>query len=318
MNRIKLGKRDRKRLYWFVAIALLAINIMAYVGAYVLTHFRSPGEFSLGLTRPVSPKLPTDLGLKYTTQRIPIGQTQWLETWFIPVEDSISKGTVILFPGNQGNKARQLLPPAQVFHDLGYDTLLVDFRGVGGSSGNTNTIGIQEAEDVILSMNYARKSNRKHPLILYGVSMGSVAILKAVAHGKIYPDAIVLEVPFAKLTNAVGSRVRAAHLPQFPLTELIVFWGGVQHGFNGFEHNPVEYASRVQCPTLILQGKLDKWTTATEIDRIYENLRGSKQLNIFPTAGHDLLVTIDRERWKQSVAKFLQEVKQKSYGVRCE
>ncbi len=299
-------------MYWVISIAFLTINIVAYLGAYVLTHFRSPGEFSLGLPRPVSLKLPIDMGLKYVTQRIPISQTQWLETWFIPVEDSISKGTVILFPGNQGNKARQLLPPAQVFHDLGYDTLLIDFSGVGGSSGNTNTIGIQEAEDVILSMNYAQKSNHKHPLILYGVSMGSAAILKAVAHGNIYPDAIILEVPFAKLTNAVGSRVRAAHLPTFPLTELIVFWGGVQHGFNGFAHNPVEYASQVNCPTLILQGKLDKWTTATEIDRIYENLHGFKQLSIFPTAGHDLLVTIDRERWKQSIDKFLKEVKQKS------
>lgn len=67
-----------------------------------------------------------------------------------------------------------------------------------------------------------------------------------------------------------------------------------------------------RCPTLILHGKLDKWTTATEIDRIYENLRGAKQLSIFPTAGHDLLVTIDRDRWKQSIDKFLKEVKQKS------
>lgn len=312
MKRIKLGKRGRKRLYWFVSIAFLTINIVAYLGAYVLTHFSSPGKLSLGLSRPTSSKLPSDIELKYSTQRIPIGQTQWLETWFIPVRDAASKGTVILFSGNKSCKASQLLPPAQVFHDLGYDTLLVDFRGVGGSSGNTNTIGIQEAEDVILSMSYAQKSNRKHPLILYGVSMGSAAILKAVAHGKIYPDAIILEVPFAKLTNAVGSRVQAAHLPTFPLTELIVFWGGVQHGFNGFAHNPVEYASQVKCPTLILQGKLDRWTTAAEIDRIYENLHGSKQLNIFPTAGHDLLVTIDRERWKQSIDKFLKEVKQKS------
>jgi uncharacterized protein len=311
MKIIKLGKRGRRRLYWVISIAFLTINIVAYLGAYVLTHFSSPGTLSLGLPRPTSSKLPIDLGLKYITQHIPIDQTQWLETWFIPVQDSASKGTVILFSGNKSCKASQLLPPAQVFHDLGYDTLLVDFRGVGGSSGNTNTIGIQEAEDVILSMSYAQKSNRKHPLILYGVSMGSAAILKAVAHDKIYPDAIILEVPFAKLTNAVGSRVRAAHLPTFPLTELIVFWGGIQHGFNGFAHNPVEYASQVKCPTLILQGKLDKWTTATEIDRIYENLRGSKQLSIFPTAGHDLLVTVDRERWKQSIDKFLKEVKHK-------
>jgi uncharacterized protein len=295
-----------------MSIAFLSINIVAYLGAYVLTHFSSPGQFSLGLPRPTSSKLPIDLGLKYVTQRIPIGQTEWVETWFIPVENQVSKGTVILFPGSKSSKSGQLLPPAQVFNVLGYDTLLVDFRGVGGSSGNTNTIGIREAEDVTLIVNHAQTANLKHPIVLYGISMGSAAILKAAAQEHINPDAIILEEPFARLQNAVGSRIGVTPIPKFPLTELVVFWGGIQHGFNGFNHNPIDYASRVKCPTLILQGKLDKWTTATEIDRIYENLPGSKQLSIFPTAGHDLLVTVDRERWKQSIDKFLKEVKQKS------
>jgi uncharacterized protein len=308
-KKIKLGKRGRKRLYWLVTIVFLALNLLAYTYAYTLTHFRSPGQFSLGLARPNSTRLPIDLGLNYTTWRIPIGQTEWLETWFIPVKDSSSKGTIILFPGSKSSKARQLLPPAQVFHELGYDTLLVDFRGVGGSSGNTNTIGMREAEDVALSMNYAQKSQLKRPLILYGISMGSAAILKAVAAKKVTPDAIILEEPFARLVAAVGSRVRAISIPSFPLAELIVFWGGVQHGFNGFAHNPVDYARQVKCPTLILQGELDQWTTKAEIDRIFANLQGSKQLSIFPNTGHNLLVTIDRERWKQDIKKFLKEVK---------
>ena len=92
------------------------------------------------------------------------------------------------------------------------------------------------------------------------------------------------------------------------LSILIVFWGGFQHGFNGFAHNPVDYASQVQCPTLILQGELDQWTTKAEIDRIFENLHVVKQLSIFPNARHDLLVTVDRKRWKQDMKRFLKEV----------
>jgi uncharacterized protein len=308
LKEIKLGKKGRKRCYWSIVIVFAALNIAAYTYAYMLTHFISPGQFGLGLSRPTSTKVPIDLGLKYITQRIPIDRTEWLETWLIPVQNSASKGTIILFPGNKNSKARQLLAPAQVFHELGYDTLLVDFRGVGGSSGNTNTIGIREAQDVALSMNYAQKSQLKRPLILYGISMGSAAILKAVAQEKVTPDAIILEEPFARLVDAVGSRVSAISIPSFPLAELIVFWGGFQHGFNGFAHNPVDYASQVKCPTLILQGELDQWTTKAEIDRIFDNLHVSKQLSIFPTARHDLLVTVDRERWKQDMKRFLKEV----------
>ena len=317
-NIIKTGKKARRRLYRSLLIGSLAFNSVAYLGAYMMTHFLVPGQLGIGVKKPTISKTPADTGLNYRTLRIEIDRDRWLETWFIPVARStISKGTVILFPGSQSSKARQLLAPAHVFHDLGYETLLVDFQGVGGSTGNTNTIGMREAEDVALSVNYARKltaensekSSYKPPIILYGISMGSAAILRAIAQGQVHPDAIILEEPFARLVNAVGSRVRANSLPAFPLAESILFWGGIQHGFNGFAHNPVDYATQVHCPTLILQGKLDPWTTAAEIDRIYQNLRGTKQLSIFPNTGHNLLVTVDRDRWKQDVDKFLLKVR---------
>lgn len=317
-NTIKISKKTRRRLYRSLLIGGLAFNSVAYLGAYMMTHFLAPGQFGIGVKKLTSSKTPADIGLNYQTNRIEIDRDRWLETWLIPVANStISKGTVILFPGSQSSKARQLLAPAQVFHELGYETLLVDFQGVGGSSGDTNTIGMREAEDVALSVDYARKlaaknyekSSLKPPVILYGISMGSAAILRAIAQEKVHPDAIILEEPFARLVDAVGSRVRANRLPAFPLAESIVFWGGIQHGFNGFAHNPVDYATQVHCPTLILQGELDPWTTATEIDRIYQNLRGTRQLSIFPNTGHNLLVTVDRDRWKQNVNKFLLKVR---------
>lgn len=303
-ERIKLRKKGRKRLYQFVLVSFLVLNLLSYIGVYVLTHFSSPGHFSLGLPRPTSSKIPTDVGLEYTTQRIPINQTEWLETWFISAQTP-SHGIVLLFPGNAGSKAKQLLAPAQAFRTLGYDTLLVDFRGVGGSSGNTTTLGAREAKDVALAMRYAQRLSLKRPIVLYGVSMGTAAILKALAQEKIQPDAIILELPFARLIDAVKSRLKAIRIPTFPLAELLVFWGSIQHQFNGFAHNPVTYASQVRCPTLLLQGKRDQWTTVAEINQIFQNLHGSKKLVIFPAAGHDLLVTIDKDLWRQSVDQFL-------------
>lgn len=308
LKRLKLRRKGRKRLYQFLLVSFLVLNLLSYIGVYVLTHFSSPGHFSLGLPRPTSSKLPTDIGLEYTTQRIPMNQTEWLETWFIPVQRSQSRGTVLLFPGNAGSKAKQLLAPAQVFHALGYDALLVDFRGVGGSSGDTTTLGAREAEDVALAMRYAQRLSLKRPIVLYGVSMGTAAILKAVAQEKVKPDTIILELPFTRLLDAVRSRVKAIRMPTFPLAELLVFWGSMQHRFNGFTHNPVTYASQVRCPTLLMQGRRDRWTTVAEINQIFQNLHGSKKLIIFPTAGHDLLVTVDRNLWKQSVDQFLKNI----------
>lgn len=301
-------RRSKKHLCRFALGVFLILNSLSFIGAYSLTHFKSPGHLGIGLPRPDSSNRPADLGLAYVTQRIPINQAEWLETWFIPVQHSVSNGTVLLFPGNAGSKAKQLLAPAQVFHALNYDTLLVDFRGVGGSSGNTTTLGVREAQDVALAINYADSSEFKRPFILYGVSMGSAAILKAVAQESINPDAIILELPFARLLDAVRSRLKAIRVPSFPMAELVIIWGSLQHRFNGFTHNPVTYATQVKCPTLLLHGRLDRWTTVKEINQIFENLGGFKQLVIFPNIGHNLLVTVDRAYWEQRVDQFLQGI----------
>jgi hypothetical protein len=47
------------------------------------------------------------------------------------------------------------------------------------------------------------------------------------------------------------------NVPSFPAAQLLVFWGGVQAGFNGFSHRPAEYAKSVSCPVLFLHGEDD-------------------------------------------------------------
>jgi len=253
--------------------------------------------------------LPSDRGLSYVTHRIPIEPGAWLEAWHVPSQVP-PQGTVLLFHGNGGNKAAQLLPAAEVFHSLGYDAWLVDFRGVGGSSDRTTTLGIREAEDVEISLKYMYKQTvaSPSPVVLYGISMGSVAVLKALANNTLEVDAAIVEQPFTTLPTAVRRRIAAAGAPTFPLSDLIVFWGSVQHGFNGFTHRPINDASQVNIPTLVLQGEQDPWTTVEETNRIFDNLQGYKQLTTFPTAGHELLLSIDREKWVVAVEQFLDAV----------
>ncbi len=307
--------RKTRMLLWQLAMAFLVIlNILAYSGAYLMTHYSEPGQW--GMPKPNSPKTPIDVGLSYSAQRLSVKNSEWVETWLIPASGKGSKGTVLMFPGKDSSKAKQLLAPAQVFHDLRYNSVLVDFRGVGGSSGNTTTLGVRESEDVVMVLKEADRLQLQRPFVLYGISMGSAAILTAIsqrerhanAKENVQPDGIILELPFARSIDALRSRVRAFHIPSFPLAELIVFWGGVQHGFNAFAHNPVTYAAQVKCPTLIMHGSLDQWTTIDEIKEILQSLRSTKELVLFPDTGHTLLVTVDRKLWKTTVDRFLQTI----------
>ncbi len=299
-----LTQKSRIYILFFVGVLVLLLNGLAFFGAYTLTHFNDSILPGLAFApKPENARQPSEFGLDYATERIVINEDEWLEAWRIPYYGE-AKGTVLLFPGNGGNKAHQLMLSASVFNQLGYHTLMVDFRGQGGSSGNSATLGLRESKDVAYAMTHAETIGLPKPYVVYGVSAGSAAILKAIAHG-LEPDAALLEMPFAYFMSAVKTRMKAQDFPTTGLAELLVFWGSVQHGYNGFAHNPARYAKSVTVPTLILHGEKDRWTSLEEIKDIYDNLQGNKELAVFPNTGHSLLVTVDQPRWTKTIGDFL-------------
>lgn len=218
----------------------------------------------------------------------------------------ISQGVVLLFPPYGASK-QALLAPSKVFHELGYDALLVDFRGVGGSSGSDTTLGMREAKDVAQAVGYVQQKWAGRPIFLYGASMGSVAAMRAIAQEGVAPTAVILESPFDRLLNTVRHRFTAMGIPSFPGAELIVWWGGWQQGINGFAHNPVEYARDIKCPVLLMYGEYDKRVSLEEVKSILDALPDRKQLAVFSAVGHGSLASDDPQKWKQQVQQFLRQ-----------
>ncbi|HTU21508.1 MAG TPA: alpha/beta fold hydrolase [Gemmataceae bacterium] len=309
-----------------MSVAFVLLNLLAYRHAWSMTHFVSANRRTrrtqnlrehaeslsfvermklavkgVALERPTEEMRPDHLELPYEVHTYPGGAGQ-LDAWYIPHEQSA--GLVVLFHGYLSCKAK-LLPEIQAFHDLGYRSFAVDFRGSGGSAGDRTSLGYHEADDVVRSVDYVREHWPNEPLILFGHSMGAAAVLRALSRQPLAPEAVVLESPFDRLLSTVEARFATTELPSFPAAQLMVFWGGVQHGYNGFEHNPVEYARRVSCPTLLLQGDRDNRVSCEQIQSIYQNLGGKKQLHIFEEMGHQSFVALRPEEWKERVACFL-------------
>ncbi len=321
----------RQRLRWIgshrklvaglcLAAAFALFQGIAYRHAWTMTHFvpqgtkpKSPEELTLiekgqilltGITvpRPENRLTPQTMGLPFEVHRLSGTDGISLEGWYIP--HGASKGCVLLFHGYASCKTA-LLPEAAAFHELGYATFLVDFRGSGGSCGNQTTIGVQEADDVVTTWEYVRARRMEQPLILYGHSMGSAAILRAVATKSLQPDASILECPFDRLLSTVENRFVAMGVPSCPAAACLVFWGGLQHGFNGFTHNPVDYARKVECPVLLLRGTEDPRVTQPQLEAIYGNLAGKKQLEACEGVGHTSIVSARPALWKSIVSRFL-------------
>lgn len=306
--------------FLFLLFAFLLVNVLAYRHARSMTHFVADGVrpanpealsrfeklkvllTGISIPRPRNQATPESVGLAFSTHTFASTDGTRLEAWYAPRPQS--RGVVLLFHGYASCKA-SLLREAKAFHELGYAAFLVDFRGSGGSEGNETTVGVKEADDVAAAVAYVQKLAPTKPMILYGQSMGSAAVLRAVAVCDVRPEAIVIENPFDRLLSTVANRFKAMGAPSFPAAHLLVFWGGVQCGFDGFYHNPADYAKDVSCPVLVLHGEDDPRVVRAEVDAVFDNLNGAKELVLLPGVGHESCLSANPRRWREAVPRFL-------------
>lgn len=314
MNVLK-NKYFKKVLKLFLVL-FLCMNIVACFHAYKFTHFspdknkitKNPEQLSLyekvstllfgvSLPRPINNITPSQ---NYKTVRI---YNNELECW--EIETPNAKGTILVFHG-YGNKKSGMLDRSDEFCKMGYNVVLMDFHGSGGSDGMTTTIGFKEGNDVKECYNYYSKKYVDKPIFLMGSSMGAASIMKCLNDYSLKANAIILECPFGSMYKTVVGRFESMKLPSFPMAGLLVFYGGIINGFWAFNHNPIDYAKNINCPTLLLSGGQDERVTQLEIEDIYQNLKGNKKIIIYPNSGHESYLNDYSEKWISDVTVFLE------------
>jgi uncharacterized protein len=304
-----------KRIIKTTIFIFILMNIVAFFHAYKFTHFsttavsktKSPDKLSLldkiktGLLgvdnpRPQNTKVPTQIYETVTLQ-----SNKKISCWYIKADSA--KGNVIIFHGYSGEKS-SMIDKSDEFLKLGYNTMLVDFMGSGASEGNQTTIGFKEAEEVKSAYEYLINKGEKN-IYLFGTSLGAAAIMKAVSQYNLTPKGLIIECPFGSMYEKTCARFNNMKIPTFPMAGLLVFWGGVQNGFWAFSHKPTNYAKKINTPTLLMYGSKDKNVSRNEINTIFENLKGEKQLKLYANAGHENYLIKYKENWIEDVSSFL-------------
>lgn len=309
-------KRLWKRLAWGTGIFFILLNLFCAWHAWQFTHFTSttaprtdPRKLSvMGKIKTVvvgvdNPR-PVNRGVPPVPYETIMLQSDYpLEAWMVRAPRA--KGTVVLFHGYSGKKS-SMIDRGMILRDLGYNVMLVDFRGSGGSGGNYTTVGFKESRDVKVAYDYLFAKGERR-IWLLGTSLGAAAVLKAMKDGGMSPKGIVLEAPFATLYEATSARFRSVGAPPVPLAAFVVFWGGAIHGFWGFGHMPMEDAKSVGVPAMVIYGEKDERVDRWEIDAVFGNLKGKKRLVTFPEAGHVNFLSRYRPEWTAALREFIKE-----------
>lgn len=254
-------------------------------------------------------------GWEFESLEIDNGRGDRLEIWRIPTERSETTGPpevtaplALMFHGYAGSK-ESLLPAAAQLRQLGCECWLVDFFGSGGSSGDYTTFGWVEADDVVAVFEEAQASSasdlkKRRPIVLYGTSMGGSAVMRAMADLGVDADAALVESVFSDLRGTVAHRFHLMQLPAFPAADLLLYFGGRDLNFDPRDHCPLDYAARIDVPTLLLHGERDTRAPLADARRIRENFSGPASLVAFD-AEHQTLAASHPEQWRNAVRDFL-------------
>jgi fermentation-respiration switch protein FrsA (DUF1100 family) len=239
----------------FVSILTIAISIYLLL-ALLLYLFQGRMVFLSNLPDRALIASPSDIGLNYEDVSLTTSDNERLHGWYVPAANS--KGVLLFFHGNAGNISHRL-ESIKIFHELGLDTLIIDYRGYGQSTGKTTEQGTyldaQAAWDYLIN-------NRGIPadrIIIFGRSLGgAIGAWLGVQNN---PAAVIIESSFSSGVDM--ARRIYPFMPVRLITRL--------------QYPVADYAAQLNCPVLVIHSRHDEIIPFAMGQAIYAAVKQDKK-----------------------------------------
>jgi uncharacterized protein len=197
---------------------------------------------------------PEDIKLPFDEVSLRTADKLNLHAWWVPCDNA--RATLIFNHGNGGNISHRL-DKLQVFHDLGLNVLLYDYRGYGKSEGAPDEKGlyadVQAAYDFVVN-------DKKIPvgeIVAYGESLGGPVASHLAANNDV--KALILDSTFTNLKAM--ARLRAPLLVEL-----------VQSKFDTLAD-----VAKVNAPTLVLHSPDDDVVPYAQGKQMFAASKAPKQ-----------------------------------------
>lgn len=214
----------------------------------------------------------------------------------------------IQFHGYRGTGVRDFCGGNKMSREFKHNSILVDQRGHGKSSGSTICFGIKEKYDVISWINYVlERFGNDTKIFLVGVSMGAATILMSSELD--LPKnvvGIIADCPYSRTSDIIKKVIKVDMKLPVKLCYPFVYLGALIFGrLNLLDKGAKESVKKSKTPILIIHGGKDSFVPIEMSKEIIDNANCYKEFEIFENAEHGISYMVDPERYATIVSRFI-------------
>ncbi len=277
-------------------IYITVVLFIAYLGWGLLLYIMQ-SKFLYSSERDVS-STPAELELDFEDVVFKSADGLDLSGWYIPAKNS--KLTVLFCHGNGGNMAHRL-DSINIFHNLGLNCFIFDYRGYGDSPGKPSEKGTYTDAMAAYKWLAEEKNMPVEDIIIFGRSLGgSIAAQLA---SKVEAGALIVESAFTSYVD-IGKE----YYPYMP-----VRW------FARFGYKTIDYIRNVRCPVMLIYSGNDEIMPFKFGLELYEAANEPKEFIEIVGSHNDCFLAsgeIYTEVWEKWL-KFLVDYRSKSVEHRA-
>jgi hypothetical protein len=229
---------------------------------------------------------PKDVGLDYQEVNFKSQDAPRLNGWFIP--SPAARATLLFCHGNGGNISHRI-EIIKLFHELGLNVFIFDYRGYGRSRGWPTESGLYNDAKAAYDYLISRPDVNKERIILYGKSLGgNVAIDLAT---RVEPACLISESAFTSSVDMAG-----ALFPFLPAGLLVTQ-----------RYDAISKIPKIKIPKLIIHSLDDEIVPFQHGRRLFNAAALPKKF-FQMHAGHNEASLLYKEEFKACLDSFLREI----------
>lgn len=229
---------------------------------------------------------PSRIGLDYEDVWLQTADGVRVHGWYIP--HSRARGTLLFFHGNAGNIGDRL-ESIGIFHRLGLNTLIIDYRGYGKSEGSPGEKGIyRDAEAAWRHLVGARKFS-PDGVVIFGRSMGGGVAAWLAA--RVPPAGLILESTFTSVPD-----MAAKVYPFFPVRLLARIRLDAEASL-----------AAVRAPVLVIHSADDEIVPMAHGRALFDAAPEPKRF-LELHGGHNDAFLVSRENYQAGLSAFMEEI----------